>query len=248
VDYERQAGAYARARALSPDAAGAWREAVERWLAPLSPECVLDLGSGTGRFSPLLAEWLGCRVIGVEPSEGMRESAMRESTHPDVAYIAGNAHAIPLGDGSCDAAWLAYMVHHVPNRAACARELVRVLRPGGRVLVIGAYTERRRGITLFRFFPEGLRIVEQFPLVEEIGRQFEGGGLAHEATTEVRYQVAPGLRWIAERTRERADSVLQLLSDEEFSRGQAAIEAAAAAETEPIPIMDAIDLIVFKRD
>jgi hypothetical protein len=66
--------------------------------------------------------------------------------------------------------------------------------------------------------------------------------------TEVRYQVAPGLHWIAERTRERADSVLQLLSDEEFARGQAAIEVAAAAEVEPVPIMDAIDLIVFRRD
>ena len=56
VDYERQAPDYSRARELSASAEASWREAITRWLAPLKPKRVLDLGSGSGRFAPLLAE------------------------------------------------------------------------------------------------------------------------------------------------------------------------------------------------
>ena len=252
VDYERQADTFLRGRSLSADAKAAWQAVAETWLAPLAPEHVLDLGSGTGRFSPLLAEWLGCRVTGVEPSEGMRATALRERSHPSVEYLAGDAASIPLADAACDAAcdaaWMMHVVHHVPDRAACARELARVLRPGSRTLVIGAYTEARRSIPLFRYFTEALRIIDDFPLAEQIIAEFEPAGLRHEATEAVSYVVAPDLRAAAERTRLRADSTLQLITDEEFARGQARLDAAAEAETDPRPIVTAVDLIVLRRD
>ena len=247
VDYERQAGQFAEARALSPDAEATWREAIERHLAPLAPQLVLDLGSGTGRFSPLLAGWLDTRVVGVEPSEGMRETASRESAHPSVTYLAGDAENIPLADGTCDRAWLAYMVHHVPDRPACARELVRVLRPGGVVLVVGAYSLGRREMPMFRYFPAALRIVDGFPLVGDIIAEFAGGPLEHVATEAGQYESRSSLREAADRFALRADTTLQLITDEEFAEGMTALEAAAAAETEPAPISVSIDLIVFRR-
>ena len=248
MDYERQAGAFSSGRALSDDATAAWRAVAERWLAPLEPAHVLDLGSGTGRFSPLLAEWLGCTVTGVEPSAGMRATALRGSAHPSVEYLAGDGASIPLADGGCDAAWLMHGVHHVPDRPACARELSRVLRPGSRALIIGAYTLARRKMPLFSYFTEALRIVDDFPLAEQIIADFEPAGLRHEATAAVSYVTAPDLRVVAERTRLRADTTLQLISDEEFARGQARLDAAAEAETDPQPIVTAVDLIVFRRD
>ena len=248
VDYERQAGAFSRGRALSDDATAAWQAVAERWLAPLAPAHVLDLGSGTGRFSPLLAEWLGCTVTGVEPSQGMRATALRERAHPSVEYLAGDAAAIPLADGACDAAWLMHVVHHVPDRLACARELSRVLRPGARALIIGAYTVARRKIPLFRYFREALRIIDDFPLAQQIIADFEPAGLRHETTEAVSYVTAPDLRFAAERTRLRADTTLQLISDAEFARGQARLDAAAEAETDPQPIVTEVDLIVFRRD
>lgn len=84
VDYERQASQYSRGRARSDDAVRVWRSVAERWLGALRPRHVLDLGSGVGRFSPLLADWLGCRVTGVEHSEGMRGIALAERAHPSV--------------------------------------------------------------------------------------------------------------------------------------------------------------------
>ncbi len=248
MDYERQAETFLRGRSLSADATAVWRGVAKKLLAPLAPAHVLDLGSGTGRMTPLLAEWLSCRVTGVEPSEGMRATALRERAHPSVGYLAGEATSIPLADGACDAAWMMHVVHHVPDRAACARELSRVLQPGSRALVIGAYTQSRREIPLFRYFIEALRIIDGFPLAEEIIAEFEPADLRHEVTEPVSYVTAPGLRAAAERTRLRADTTLQLISDEEFARGQARLDAAAETEVDPQPVVTAVDLIVFRRD
>lgn len=247
VNYEEQVASYAVARSFSPSAEAAWGEAITRWLAPLKPTLVLDLGSGTGRFTPLLADRLGCRVVGVEPSDGMRERAIEGAAHSQVQYLAGDAENIPLDDDSCDAAWLGYMIHHVPDRAKCGRELGRAVRPGGLVLVAGAYTEKRREISLFRYFPAALRIVEGFPLAEEITQTFAEGGLEHLATESVMHESAPSLAVAAKRTALRADTTLRLISDEEYAESQRALEEAAARETEPRPIVDSIDLLVFRR-
>ena len=248
VDYERQAAHYTRGRALSDDAVGVWRSVAERWLGALRPQHVLDLGSGVRRFSPLLADWLGCRVTGVEPSEGMRGIALAERPHPSVEYLAGEAASIPLEDNSCDGAWMMHVIHHVPDRAAAGRELARVLHPGGRLLVIGAYTEARREIPLFRYFAEALRIIDGFPLAEEIIADLAPAGFEHEATEAVRYVSAPGLRAAAERTLLRADTTLQLITNEEFARGQARLEAAAAAEDQPRPVTTQVDLLAFRNE
>lgn len=246
VDYESQAAAYASARALSPTAAESWRTAVTRWLGPLEPGLVLDLGSGSGRFSPLLAEWLGCDVAGVEPSGGMREAAIRDAAHPRVNYVAGDAENIPLTDASCDAAWLGYMIHHVPDLPRCAHELARVIKPGGLVLVSGVYGPGRSAISLFRFFPAALRVAEGFPTASAIADAFKVGGLEHVADDSVTIESAPGLAVAARRTALRADTTLRLITDEEYAAGQKALEEAAAGETEPQPIFDTIDLLVFR--
>ena len=247
VDYEKQAANFGRARYLSASAKGAWQATLLRTLAPLLPKQVLDLGSGSGRFAPLIADWLGCAVVGVEPSDGMRAEAEREAAHPRVAYMAGDAMAIPLDDRSCDAAWLGYMVHHVRDRAKCARELVRVLRPGGVVLVVGAYTDRRRDLLMFKYFPGALRVIEEFCTADEITDDFRAGGLELVGIERVEYEYVSGLKEAAERTALRADSLLQTLTNKEFQAGQRALEAAAAAEEDPKPIMDCVDMLVFRR-
>jgi ubiquinone/menaquinone biosynthesis C-methylase UbiE len=246
VDYERQAENYSRGRYLTERAAASWREAVQRHLQDLRPNRLLDLGSGTGRFSLLLAQWLSCRVVGVEPSSGMRTSALVENSHPSVDYVGGNATAIPLANYSCDAAWLAFMVHHVPDRQAAARELGRVVRPGGIVLVTGAYTSGRSKISLFKYFPSAAKVAERFVKAPQIVADFEAGGLDCVAQESVESESVSSLREAAARTALRADSTLQLITDEEFAAGQRTIEKAAANEREPRPVVDEMDLLVFR--
>lgn len=246
VDYEQQAPNYSRGRALTERSKASWREAIQRHLSALRPNRILDLGSGTGRFSPLLAEWLGCHVVGVEPSPGMRTSALVENPHSSVDYVGGTATALPLAGDSWDAAWLAFMVHHVPDRPAAARELVRVLRPGGIVLVTGAYTSDRSKISLFKYFPAALKVAQKFVKAPQIIAEFKAGGLECLAQESVENESVGSLREAAARTALRADSTLQLITDEEFAAGQRAIEEAAAAETTPTPVVDSMDLLALR--
>lgn len=247
VDYEKQAANFTKGRALSAASWEAWRLAFQRHLLAEAPSRILDLGSGTGRYSPLLAEWFGCRVVGVEPSAGMRSAAMREHSHPRVDYLGGDAQAIPLADGSCDAALLAFVIHHVPDREQCARELARVLRPGGLALVTGGYSERRERLTLFRYFPAALKIARGFVKAPQIAQDLASAGLSLIADEAVTTETAGSLREAADRTRLRADSTLQLINDAEFEAGQRALEEAAAQETDPRPITSTLDLLVFRR-
>ena len=120
---------YREGRALPAQAMDAWMDAVERHADTRRPLAVLDLGSGTGRFTPSLADRFGGPVYGVEPATKMREIALASSTHANVTYLEGRAEQIPLPDGSCDLAFLFFVLHHFSDRDAAASELARVLRP-----------------------------------------------------------------------------------------------------------------------
>lgn len=245
IDYDRQSTGYTAGRSLSEEAAAAWAEAIARHLAADEVDTVLDLGSGSGRFSPLLAEALDARVVGVEPSRGMREAALRDADHEQVDYVAGDGRWVPLADSSCDVAWMCHVIHHVPDRPAFVREVGRVVRASGKVLLVGGFPGRMDDLTMFRFFPEAKLVLEQFPAVEEVVSLFEAAGFAHEAIERVTRQSCASLAELAQRAGTRADTTLELISDRAFDRGMAMLRRAAEAETTPAPVIDSLDLLVF---
>lgn len=94
---------------------------------------VADLGCGTG----FLANWLaerGASVIAVDHSERMLAAA-RPGAASRVSFRQGELDALPLADGEVDAAFSNLVWHHLPDHAAAAREMFRVLRPGGTIVV-----------------------------------------------------------------------------------------------------------------
>ena len=219
VDYDQMAASYDRDRALSPEGLEGWRAALTVWLPPTGGLPVLDLGAGTGLFATAIASWF------------------------DVAVVA--AERLPLRDGCCGGAWLSTVIHHLADLPGCARELRRVLRAGGPVLIRSSFPDRHQGISLFRFFPGAGRIADTFPTVEATVAAFEAAGFSFQALQQVPQVSAPSLRAALERVRLRADSTLQLLPDEEFAQGLAALER-AAAETTPTPVVDHLDLLVLR--
>jgi len=246
VDYEQMAASYDRGRGMPLAALEGWRAALAAYLPAASGRPVLDLGAGTGLFAAAIATWFDAYVVAVEPSAAMRRRAQQVRPHPRVTYLGGRAERLPLGDGCCGGAWLSTVIHHLGDLAGCARELRRVLGPGGPVLIRGSFPGRHAGISLFRFFPGAGRIADTFPTVEATVAAFATAGFAFERLQPVPQVSAPSLRAAVERVRQRADSTLRPLPDEEFAQGLAALERAAAAETTPTPVVDHLDLLVLR--
>lgn len=92
----------------------------------------LDAACGTGRHAAYLAS-LGHKVIGVDTSTEMLEVA-REKV-PDGEFHEADLHDLPLADDSVDLVVCAIALSHVPDLAQALRELVRVLRPGGDLVI-----------------------------------------------------------------------------------------------------------------
>jgi ubiquinone/menaquinone biosynthesis C-methylase UbiE len=205
----------------------------------------VDIGAGIGRFTPLLAHWSLAFVVGVEPSPAMRAEAARARSHPRVAYAGGRAEALPFRTASFTGAWLAFVVHHVRDLLACAAELRRVVRVGGHVLIANAFPGRLEGITFPRYFPEARAVAERFPTLETVTAAFAAVGIELQTLRQVRQPTCASLMELAARTRLRSDSTLALISDEQFARGQAAIEQ-AARDAVSEPVVDTIDLLVLR--
>jgi len=96
---------------------------------------IADIGSGTGIISKLLLE-RGSYVIAVEPNQAMREAAEQKlKSSPQFVSIAGSAESTGLPDQSVDFIVCAQAFHWF-DRSAAQIEFRRILRPGGRVILI----------------------------------------------------------------------------------------------------------------
>lgn len=242
VDYDRQSAVYDTGRRFDPDDYVTWRVGLGRHLAT---GCrLLDLGSGTGRWSNVLADWFDARIVGVEPSTGMRDKAAAKAPDPRVSYVGGRAEAIPAREDSFDAAWLAHVIHHFDDLAAAARELRRVVPAGAPVLIRQAFADRLDGITLFRFFPGAAQIARTFQTVAETVGLFADAGFESMSLEQHTQRTAPSLEDMVPKVRMRADTTLELLPDEEFAQGLELLEETARVEHGPV--LDSLDLLVLR--
>lgn len=240
IAYDRAgAGAFADTRHLGDSGAGEWRVALERHGRPAAGMRWLDVGAGTGSWAALFGRWFeGLDVVAVEPSAAMRELC------PHRPLVAAEAGALPLRAVTVDAAWISTVVHHIGDLAAAARELRRVLRPGAPVLIRSAFAGRPEGISLFRYFPEAVRVLDTYPSIADVEAAFGRAGFRLEAVTPVPQVTAPSLRDASDRLRREAHTPLQLISDDAYEQGRRRLQA--AAETGTGPVIDALDLVVLR--
>jgi ArsR family transcriptional regulator len=95
-----------------------------------------DLGCGTGQMSEALAPHVA-RVLAIDGSADMlRAARARLQGCPNVEIREGALEALPIEDGGLDAAIVSLVLHHQPEPARVIAEAARVLRPGGRLLVV----------------------------------------------------------------------------------------------------------------
>jgi demethylmenaquinone methyltransferase/2-methoxy-6-polyprenyl-1,4-benzoquinol methylase len=196
--FDRIAPRYDRLNTVfSLDRDRAWRKRAAA-LTRLEPgQTAVDVCTGTGKLAHELLARVdpGGRVIGVDFSSAMLEVA--RAREPRATFVQGDAARVPLEDGVADAATIAFGYRNLVDRPAGLREMRRILKSGGRVVIL-EFTPPRAGALLsaYRFYlrrvmpaiagvlrrsdGEAYRYladtVEAFPSAGEVSAQLEAAG------------------------------------------------------------------------
>lgn len=148
--FDRVAGVYDRMNAvMTAGMHDRWRERAAD-LARLEPGArALDIATGTGDLAIELRRRVGSagEVVGVDFSERMLEIARAKA--PEVRFETANALALPFADASFDAATVGFGVRNFSDLARGLAEMVRVVRPGGRVVVLEITAPQRPPLSWF---------------------------------------------------------------------------------------------------
>ncbi|MFV8319837.1 class I SAM-dependent methyltransferase [Mycobacterium sp. 23] len=168
-------------------ASGVTTQAEERRAATAlrlrSAKRLLDVACGPGNFTAPLAAQLstGSLAVGFDISEPMLTRAVQDNSGPRTCYVRGDARELPFGDETFDAVCCFGALYLITEPFRVAREMIRVLRPGGRIAILTSYagqpppinlalhtTARLIGLTMFDkdafvnlFAEAGLTDVEQ---------------------------------------------------------------------------------------
>jgi ubiquinone/menaquinone biosynthesis C-methylase UbiE len=116
------------------------RERLRSVLRPEPGERILEIGPGTGYYTLDMASWVdaGGTVEIFDLQQEFLDHVMRGAAERGVANLVptqGDATALPYGDGSMDAVVLTAVLGEIPDPGAALREIRRVLKPGGRLVV-----------------------------------------------------------------------------------------------------------------
>ncbi len=125
---------------------------------------ILDIGTGTGFLALLLAE-LGHEVVGIDLSEGMLRVAREKARKLGIKieFELGDAENLPFDDESFDATICRHVLWTLPNPQKAIIEWCRVIKPGGKIVIIdGAWFDRSIAASLKRFIGRvGVAIYER---------------------------------------------------------------------------------------
>ena len=161
------------ARQLVPGRSwAAWARAIGHLLPPLD---VVDIGCGDGYLTLEAARWAGT-VVGVDRSDEVleRARALGERRHAaNVQWKKGDLSRLPLADASVDLALISQVLHHTRHPDDALEEVMRVLRPGGRVLVLDLREHKEEWVRT-RLGDERLGFSD-----EELRQLLTGAGFAH---------------------------------------------------------------------
>jgi ubiquinone/menaquinone biosynthesis C-methylase UbiE len=249
VDYDKELYQdYARGRALTEQQMQAWISAFAAQLPERRPLTGLDVGSGTGRFTPALGQAFG-PATGVEPSFRMREIAQAQPVPDGVRYLAGSAEEIPMASASADYALMFLSWHHVQDKPQAVRELARVLRPSGRLLLRSNFSDHipPSGWWL-EYFPRGYEVdAAMFQPLHEVIETFTSAGWRVASFGRV-VEPSSGTRGATlERLRLRALSTLAHLTPDELETGFSRLEHAVGADPDAPAPPDPATMLTLER-
>lgn len=150
---------------------GELRSVVLNHLTEDSRDTLLDVGGGTGVLTETLSDVFG-QILVLEPDLlKLRYGAKRR---PEVGFIRGSAHRIPIVDGGVGVLISVAAFHHFPDQDAALDEMGRVLKPQGKLLLAEVDVSTVRGklvrFTENRLMGTGSMFLTSAQLLEKVGR------------------------------------------------------------------------------
>ncbi|BDV31649.1 demethylmenaquinone methyltransferase [Microbacterium terricola] len=130
-----------------------WRAATTRAVAPRRGQRILDLAAGTGASSVALAG-SGAEVVAADFSPGMiAEGRRRHGSIPNLSFVEADATALPFDDDAFDAVTISFGLRNVVEPKKALAEMLRVTKPGGRIVVCEFSQPPSRAFNgLYRFY------------------------------------------------------------------------------------------------
>lgn len=172
-------------------------------LSGLAPGArIADLGCGSGVFTDRMHK-RGFACTGVDLSPKLIRVAQHK--YPGIEFLEGDIEHLPFADGSFDGVLLAGVLHHLPDRTACAAEIKRILRPGGRFVAFDPnrlnpfmYLYRDRSSPLYS--PVGVTENERPVIAAEVADTFRKAGFTvgteYHSGMKYRYLASGAVRWL----------------------------------------------------
>ena len=119
------AAAYEDGNRMPEASLRAWARLIAGF-APRAPAEAAEIGAGAGMLGDALVRFgRAARVPGVEPSPEMLARARARHPNARIEYVTGAADDVPAPDAAFDLVLMSRVIHHVPDRLACAREAAR---------------------------------------------------------------------------------------------------------------------------
>jgi ubiquinone/menaquinone biosynthesis C-methylase UbiE len=179
---------------------------------------VLDVGCGTGRFPINLSSMVRCSLFGLEPCQEMLREAFLKDCSRRVAWIQADGQQLPFPNEIFDCVYMTFVLHHMERKDLALHEIYRVLKKGGRcVIMTTSHSQIKRHV--LNNFPGVTAIdLRRFPSVPCIKRS-----MSEISFKSVHYHVfqrlesTPTHKYL-ERVRDKYASTLTLFNEEEFQR------------------------------
>ena len=169
TDYSMIASRYDRVREMRRENIDVWVSALSEYGSIEAMSDVLEIGAGTGRFTTPLCRKTRAHITALDLSQDMLKLAKGKKLSEHVNWIRGNAESLPFPGSTFDCVFMMFTLQHIADRTQALREIYRVLRPQGRLIIGTASHGQFRREIVSKYFPDLLTIdLARFPTIPKL--------------------------------------------------------------------------------
>jgi SAM-dependent methyltransferase len=181
---------------------------------------VLDLGCGTGRFTLCIQAAKPSVLLALEPSIEMLKQAASKDVPKRILWVRGDGQHIPFTDEFLDCVYLTSVIHHIENKEMALQDIHRVLKEGGRCVIM-TYSHSGIRKQVIHDFPGVTTIdLKRIPSVPHLKDMMRAVGFSDVSYHAIKHDEGfTSVDEYLERVRRKYLSTLTLLNENAFQKG-----------------------------